>query len=65
MPNLAPDGRKGNTNPFWDDRKSIALTRLVTVLVFVVCIVIAACGPAIVDWLIVRGRVAVQGPAMR
>ena len=65
MPNLAPDGQKGGTHPFWDDRKSIALTRLVTVLVFVACIVIAACGPAIVDWLIVRGRVAVQGSAVR
>lgn len=51
--------------PFWDDRKNIELTRLVTIGIFIACIVIAACGPAIVDWLIDRGRVALGGPAVR
>lgn len=50
---------------FWDDRKSILLTRLVTGGVFIACILIALAGPAIVDWLIARGRVAVTGPAVR
>lgn len=65
MPTAAPNGQPGGHKPFWDDRKSILLTRLVTAGVFIGCIVIALYGPAIVDWLIARGRIAVQGPAVR
>lgn len=50
---------------FWDDRKSIALTRAITAVIFFVCIAVAVMGPAIVDWLIVRGRIRIQGPAVR
>lgn len=60
-PNSGPQKRPG----FWDDQKSIALTRLVTGIVFAGCIVAALCGPAMVDWLIARGRVAIQGAAVR
>ena len=60
-----PNQTGGRGKPFWDDRKSIQLTRIVTVAVFAACIVIAFLGPGIVDWLISRGRVAVQGPAVR
>ena len=49
----------------WDERKSIALTRLVTAAVFLVCIAVAVGGPAIVDWLITRGRITIGGPAVR
>lgn len=54
-----------NKPSFWDDRKSIALTRIVTVAIFFVCIAVTVMGPGIVDWLIARGRVGVQGPAVR
>ena len=57
--------QKNTAKRFWDDRKSILLTRLVTGGVFIACILIALAGPAIVDWLITRGRVAVTGPAVR
>ena len=49
----------------WDERKSIALTRLVTAAVSLACIAVAIGGPAIVDWLITRGRIAIGGPAVR
>ena len=60
-----PNQTGGRGKPFWDDRKSIQLTRIVTAAVFAACIVIAFLGPGIVDWLIARGRVAFQGPAVR
>ena len=57
--------QKNTAKRFWDDRKSIALTRIVTVAIFFVCIAVTVMGPGIVDWLIARGRVGVQGPAVR
>lgn len=60
MPNSSAPRR-----PLWDEHRSIVLTRLVTVGVFAVCVAVALGGPAIVDWLIARGRVAVSGPAVR
>ena len=60
MPNSSAPRR-----PLWDEHRSIVLTPLVTVGVFAVCVAVALGGPAIVDWLIARGRVAVSGPAVR
>lgn len=65
MPNGSSGGPADGRKSFWDDRKSITLTRVVTVGVFAVCVVVAACGPSIVDWLIARGRIALHGPAVR
>ena len=42
-----PNQTGGRGKPFWDDRKSIQLTRIVTAAVFAACIVIAFWGRAL------------------
>ena len=60
-----PQPAENKPPKFWDERKSILLTRAVTVGVFLICVLVTLGGPGIVDWLIARGRIALSGPAVR
>ena len=60
-----PQPAENKPPKFWDERKSILLTRAVTVGVFLICVLVTLGGPGIVDWLIAHGRIALSGPAVR